>query len=90
MFGYTSLLNFDKQGPAYNTFQGGTVSILLLSFLMYLFCGKLYTMFTFGSDTINIHQEIADFESIGPLNMKEMGNVMFYLPEYKRRFIYLD
>ena len=90
MFGHTSLLNFNQHGPAFKTFQGGTISILLFSFLMYLFCGKLYTMFTFGSDTINVHYEIADFDSIGPLNMKEMGSVIFYMPEYKRRYIYLD
>jgi hypothetical protein len=89
MFGYPNTLNFAKKSE-FTTIPGGSLSIWLLLFMGWLGMLKTINMVTYNDDTINVNQQISDYEEIGEINMGEVSNLPFYIPEYKRRYIHLD
>jgi len=41
-------------------------------------------MFGKGADVIAEYEQITDYDAMGVINLKEMGNLPFYIVEHKR------
>ena len=84
-FGYTVKLS--KNGKDHKTFSGGIVTIILKTFLFWMFIKNCFKMLEYTDDSILQNETLTDYDSIGQINLISQGTIPFFRFMYKGEYI---
>jgi hypothetical protein len=71
-------LSFNGKGSSHNTLIGGTVSLVIKSFMFFYIVTLFYKLFTFGDDTTKTDIKQTKGEKLGTVFLNETG----YTPSF--------
>ena len=84
-FGAPIDLNFKQHSGTYNTKCGGSVTVILTIFMTWILYTNLIWMFYYKADLITTYESATNYTQLGAINLREMGNLPFYLIEHNRK-----